>query len=109
MYFKNSSSDVESRFRKHRAGISSHSARRCREGDFECFMKNLWFSLGSRLRISVGDFSWFSGGRVQEECVWVSGSGLDRVQTEDCPLCSFTEGLCRGHSSLTIIMFLDSI
>ena len=91
------------------AGISSHSARRCREGDFECFMRNLWFSLGSRLRISVGDFSWVLGGRVQEECVWVSGSGLDRVQTEDCPLCSFTEGLCRGHSSLTIIMFLDSI
>ena len=72
-------------------------------------MKNLWFSLGSRLRISVGDFSWFSGGRVQEECVWVSGSGLDRVQTEDCPLCNFTEGLCRGHSSLAIIIFLASI
>ena len=72
-------------------------------------MKNLWFSLGSRLRISVGDLSWFSGGRVQEECVQVSGSGLDGIQTEDCPLCSFTEGLCWGHSSLTIIVFLGSV
>ena len=26
---------------------------------FEYLMKNLWFSLGSRLRISVGDLSWF--------------------------------------------------
>ena len=34
-----------------------------------------------------------------------SGSGLDRVQTEDCPLCNFTEGLCRGHYSLVIIIF----
>ena len=41
--FYDCSSDVESRFRKHSAGISSYSARRCREVNLEYLMKILWF------------------------------------------------------------------
>ena len=62
-------------------------------------------------RFFVENFGWRAGlgGGVQEECVQVSGSGLDRVQTENCTLCCSTEGLGWGHSSLTIIVFLGLV